>query len=385
MEALFIGSISILIYTYLGYGAVAKFMTLFVNKDAIHPASSDNLLTLTHIIAAYNEEDILIEKIENSCALNYPDHKLKTVIVTDGSTDSSAQIAKNDGRIIHFHSDKRAGKLAAVNRVIRAVDSDLVVFSDANAMLNKDALKNMARHFQNQQVGAVSGEKKVISDESDDATSSGEGFYWRYESWLKKIDYQLHSVVGAAGELFAVRTRLYEAPEKNLLIEDFITSMSIAKKGFRVAYAPDAIATETSSASIDEELKRKVRISAGGLQSVAYFVSLLNPFRYGLLTFQYVSHRVLRWTLAPISLITVFLSNMMLLDSGLAVYQTLFVLQIAFYLLSITGYFFQTRKIKIKVAFVPFYFSFMNVSVFIGLIRLISGNYQVTWEKAIRK
>jgi biofilm PGA synthesis N-glycosyltransferase PgaC len=386
MEVLFIISIVILVYTYLGYGILAKFLTYFSKKVELPELKDEDLPEITHIIAAYNEEDILEEKIDNSTSLNYPKHRVKTIIVTDGSTDRSSDIVKYDTRVINYHSEKRAGKLAAVNRVIKDVESGITVFSDANAILNDDALRNIAYHFQNNMVGAVAGEKVVRSDDADDATSSGEGLYWKYESWLKKTDYQLHSVVGAAGELFAIRTHLYESPKSNMLIEDFITSITVAKKGYRVAYAPDAIASESSSASIVEENKRKVRISAGGLQSVVFFSALLNPFRYGILSFQYISHRVLRWTLAPICLVTALFSNFFLLsNSGVVIYEGLFLLQILFYSLSVAGYYFKQHKIKLKIAFVPFYFSFMNLSVFMGLFKLLSGNYAVTWEKAIRK
>ena len=188
MEALFIVSIALLAYTYLGYGLIAKFMTFFVKKVDLPQLRDEDLPEITHIIAAYNEEDILEEKINNSTSLNYPADKVKTIFATDGSTDRSSEMVKSDNRIINYHSDKRDGKLAAVNRVIKDVESGIIVFSDANAMLNSDALRNIAHHFQNNLVGAVAGEKMVRSAEADDATSSGEGLYWKYESWLKKVD-----------------------------------------------------------------------------------------------------------------------------------------------------------------------------------------------------
>ena len=229
MEALFLISIVILAYTYLGYGLIAKGIVLFQTKKELPKLIEEDLPEITHIIAAYNEEDILEEKINNCSSLNYPSHKVKTIIVTDGSTDRSSEITASDERVINYHSKKRAGKLAAVNRVIKDVESGITVFSDANAMLNEDALRNIVYHFQNNMVGAVAGEKVVRSAQADDATSSGEGLYWKYESWLKKTDYQLHSVVGAAGELFAIRTNLYESPKSEMLIEDFITSMTVAR------------------------------------------------------------------------------------------------------------------------------------------------------------
>lgn len=331
MEALFFIALGILVYTYFGYGLVAKLITLFIKQEELPTLSDEDLPEITHIIAAYNEGSILTQKIENSTSLNYPAHKLTTIFVTDGSTDGSESMIQSDNRLISYHVPTRGGKLAAVNRVMSNVETGITVFSDANAMLNRDALRNMAHHFQNNLVGAVAGEKVVQTDATDDATSAGEGFYWKYESWLKKLDYQLYSVVGAAGELFAIRTHLYESPQANMLIEDFITSMKVAKKGYRVAYAPDAIASETSSASISEEIKRKIRISAGGLQAVVVLRSLLNPFRYGWLSFQYISHRVLRWTLAPLSLIVVLLSNIYLINTGSVFYESVLFLQILFY------------------------------------------------------
>ena len=369
----------------MGYGLLVKLVTIFIKKPKLIPQDSSELPTITHIVACYNEEDILLEKIENSIALNYPTDRLTTVFVTDGSTDNSASMVASNKRLVHYHSDQRAGKLAAVNRVIKEVETDVIVFSDANAFLNKDALLNMALHFQDLTVGAVAGEKKVLSENKDDAAAAGEGLYWKYESWLKKLDYHLYSVVGAAGELFAIRTALYEKPNGNLLIEDFITSMTIAKKGFRVAYAPDAVAAEKSSASIEDENKRKIRISAGGLQAVVHLRALMNPFRYGILSFQYISHRVFRWTLAPLALVVVFMTNLFLLQNEHPIYILLFAGQLLFYSLSVLGYFFKKNKIKFKIAFIPFYFTFMNLSVFIGLFKLLSGNYNVSWDKAKRR
>ena len=246
------------------------------------------------------------------------------------------------------------------------------------------ALRNISIHFQDVTIGAVAGEKKVLSDDKDDAAAAGEGLYWKYESWLKKMDYHLFSVVGAAGELFAIRAKLYKKPNANLLIEDFITSMNVTKNGYRVAYASDAIASEKASVSIEEEIKRKIRISAGGLQAVLHLRGLLNVFRYGVLSFQYISHRVLRWTLAPLALVILFFSNLLLFESAL-IFKFFFVCQVFFYLLSIVGYFFKKSRIKFKIAFVPFYFTLMNLGVFIGFYKLISGDFEVTWDKAKRR
>lgn len=384
MIYLFYTSSIILFYTYIGYGIIVKLCTFFIKKTILIPQKDTILPEITHIIACFNEEKIIHKKIENSISLNYPNEKLKTIFVTDGSTDKSMKILSSFPSVINYHTNERKGKLDAINRVIEDIQTEIIVFSDANSFLNKMALRNISIHFQDVSIGAVAGEKKVLSDDKDDAAAAGEGLYWKYESWLKKMDYHLFSVVGAAGELFAIRAKLYQKPNANLLIEDFITSMNVTKNGYRVAYASDAIASEKASVSIEEEIKRKIRISAGGLQAVLHLRGLLNVFRYGVLSFQYISHRVLRWTLAPLALVILFFSNLLLFESTL-IFKFFFVCQVFFYLLSIVGYFFKKSRIKFKIAFVPFYFTLMNLSVFIGFYKLISGDFEVTWDKAKRR
>ena len=221
-------------------------------------------------------------------------------------------------------------------------------------------------------------------NQEDNASGSGEGFYWKYESFLKKKDAEVYSIVGAAGELFSIRTELYQEPPENIIIEDFYMSLSICAKGYRFMYEPEAYALETASASVKEEWKRKVRICAGGFQAMAKLKPLLNPFRYGILSFQYISHRVLRWTLAPLFLPIVLLANIWLAMEGHSLYFFMLLAQIGFYVLALSGYFFRENKISIKGFFIPYYFMVMNLSVYAGFIRYFKGKQSVVWEKAER-
>jgi poly-beta-1,6-N-acetyl-D-glucosamine synthase len=191
-------------------------------------------------------------------------------------------------------------------------------------------------------------------------------------------------VVGAAGELFSLRTALYQEPEENIIIEDFYLSLSIAMQGYRFIYEPDAYAMETASASVEEEWKRKVRICAGGFQAMAKLKNLLNPFKYGILSFQYISHRVLRWTLAPLFLPIVFLCNFWLAAEGSLFYVLTLGAQLIFYNVAFLGYVFRDRTITIKGFFVPYYFMVMNISVYAGFIRYRRGQQSVVWERAQR-
>jgi biofilm PGA synthesis N-glycosyltransferase PgaC len=388
MIAIFWISLFITFYAFIGYGILLyiliKIKRLFVGKPVL--PSADNLPTCTLVVAAYNEELFIEEKIKNSLELRYPGGKLKLIFISDGSNDKTAEIIARYPQIIGMHSDERKGKMAAVHRAVATITTDVVVFTDANTFLNPEALVNICRHYSNPKVGAVAGEKKVQIDEKADAAAS-EGFYWKYESKLKVWDSELYSVVGAAGELFSVRTNLYQYVSPNSIIDDFMISMLIAKMGYKIVYEPEAYALETSSANVGEELKRKIRISAGGIQSIIWLKSLLLPFKLPVLSFQYISHRVLRWTVVPFLMILALILNILIVANGDScwLYHVLLVAQTAFYGVSLLGWFLESKQIKIKVFFIPYYFCMMNYAVIHGIIRYSTGGQTGIWEKAKRK
>ncbi|WP_339905673.1 glycosyltransferase family 2 protein, partial [uncultured Cyclobacterium sp.] len=221
-------------------------------------------------------------------------------------------------------------------------------------------------------------------EEEDSASSAGEGMYWKYESFLKKMDSKFFSAVGAAGELVAFRTSLYRDLPEDTILDDFMQSLLIASDGYRIVYEPDAYAMETGSDTTSEELKRKVRISAGGWQSMKRLFFKITPFNHPLLFFQYLSHRVLRWTITPFLLLLIFILNFFLLEEGL-IYQLVLVAQLLFYAAALLGYVLENRKLRIKVLFIPFYFCMMNYAVVAGLFRFLKGSQKSTWEKSKRK
>jgi cellulose synthase/poly-beta-1,6-N-acetylglucosamine synthase-like glycosyltransferase len=374
--------LGITFYAYLGYGillyVLVKIKNLFVKKPNF---SNQVLPEVTLLVAAYNESDYVVDKVKNTIAQSYPSDKLKIVFVTDGTTDDSIEKLKSFEQVKVYHSDERKGKMAAINRVMPLIKSPITVFTDANAMLNTDAIKSMVEHFVNPKVGVVAGEKQIIKVSENNA-EVGEGLYWKYESFLKKLDSELYSTVGAAGELYAIRTSLFQTLETDTLLDDFVLSLRICSKGYVTAYEPSAKAMETASLNIAEELKRKVRISAGGIQSVLRLQTLLNPFKHGWLTFQYLSHRVLRWTLVPVFLVLMPIVNLFLMDNPF--YQLSLFFQVAFYSLAILGYVFEKKGKKFKALYVPYYFSFMNYAAILGFKRFYSNQQAVTWEKAAR-
>ncbi len=389
MTTLFWIAVGIVFYTFLGYGIVLFFLQKIksvISKATDQPQAPAEWPPITLIVAAYNEAYILEEKIANTLSLDYPEDKFHCIFVTDGSTDNSPAIIQQYPRIQLMHEAERRGKIAAVDRAIERANTDILIFTDANTLLNKQALKNICKHYTNPKTGAVAGEKRVKIEETADATA-GEGIYWKYESTLKKWDARLYSAVGAAGELFSIRKSLYQAVEPDTLLDDFMISMRIAMKGYRIAYAPDAYATEAASENTKEEWKRKVRISAGGIQSFVRLWSLLIPYPNPLFSFMYLSHRVLRWTITPYCLLLAFISNSWLVAAGNAhwFYSLALLAQIGFYGLAMIGWWQSTREMKSKIFFVPYYFCFMNAAVVAGLFRYLGRKQSVIWEKARRK
>jgi biofilm PGA synthesis N-glycosyltransferase PgaC len=384
MTIIFWLSLLIIFYTYIGYGMILFVLVkIFRRKKTL--VENYELPTLTVMVAAYNEEDFIRKKIENTLQLDYPSGRIKYIFVTDGSTDRTVDIIKEYPAIQLMHKDGRSGKIAAVHRAMQEVNTAVVVFTDANTLLNTSALLKMARHYSDNTIGAVSGEKRVEIEETADATAA-EGFYWRYESKLKMWDSMLYSIVGAAGELFSIRTDLYQPVPSNSLLDDFMISMRIAEKGYRILYEPEAYAMEKSSASIHEELKRKVRISAGGIQSIIWLRSMLLPFKNPVLTWEYISHRVLRWTITPFLLLLALVLNIWIVAQAASLlYVTLLAGQIVFYVLALAGWFMEAKEVRIKILFIPYYFCLMNYAVIAGIIRYFFTTQTGVWDKAKRK
>jgi len=238
-------------------------------------------------------------------------------------------------------------------------------------MIQPDAVRALVRSFADPDVGGVSGEKRV--------EGGGEGLYWRYESFIKRCDSALSSVMGAAGEFFAVRKDLFRPTEEDALIEDFILSLRLVLDGHRVVYEAEAVALEESSPTLVGDWKRRTRIAAGGFQAIARLGGLLNP-ALGRVAWQYVSHRVLRWAVTPFLLPLVFVMNGLLW--GLVTYRALFVLQLAFYVAALGGYVRTRRSVSHGPLHAVFYFCFANAAAVWGFWRYVTRSQPVTWEKA---
>ena len=388
LKVLFWICLILVFYTYLGYGMLLWLLVsikrlIYGKPKKQELPTDDELPEVTLMICAYNEQDIVESKMENTHQIDYP--KLKVVWVTDGSNDQTNDYLAKYHDVEVIYSPERRGKTAALNHGLALVQSELVVMTDANTMLNPESIQEIVRCFMDPKVACVAGEKRVAARHEGQAAAESEGLYWKYESTLKRWDGELYSAMGAAGELCAIRRSLYEPMPENALLDDFVMSLRMVDKGYKIAYTSEAYAMEYGSANLEEESKRKRRIAAGGLQSIWWLRSMLNPLHQPVVAFQFISHRVLRWSITPIALLLLIPLNVLLvfLKAG-AVYNWIWVLQILFYIAAFLGYLLERKGKKNKFLYIPYYFLFMKLNVFKGMAYLKSHKSSGAWEKAKR-
>ena len=378
-------------YTYLGYGMLLWLLVRLkrivrgkVERRTL-PTDDAELPEVTFMVCAYNEQDVVDMKMKDIHQLDYPKNKLHITWVTDGSSDNTNERLKAYPDVDIIFTPERKGKTAALNHGLSMIKSSITVMTDANTMVNTGAIKEIVRLMEDPKVACVAGEKRVMARYEGQAAAEGEGLYWKYESALKRMDSELYSAMGAAGELNAIRTALFEPMPENALLDDFVMSMKMVDKGYKIAYTSDAYAMEYGSADLQEESKRKRRIAAGGLQSCWWLRKMMNPFRKPVVAFQFVSHRVLRWSITPFALMALVPINvaLVMMKAG-TIYTASWILQIAFYLAALCGYLLEQKGHKSKLLYVPYYFLFMNMNVFAGIPYLRSHRGGGTWEKAKR-
>lgn len=383
MKNFFFIILFIIFYAYIGYGLLLWFLNIFIRKKHTNNITFDNLPPITLIIPAYNELSVIDRKMQNSSELIYPKDKLTVMWVTDGSNDGSNEYLQNKyANVVVLHENQRKGKASALNRGIENAKTEIVVFCDANTFLNKEALIEIVKHFNDPQIGVVAGEKRVLL--TNDTAGIGESLYWKYESWLKKLNSDFHTAIGAVGELFAIRKSLAVPLPVDTVVDDFVLSMQIASKGYKIVYEPKAYATEEPSENEKEEMKRKVRIAAGAFQTLFRYPHWLNFFSRPLLAFQYFSYKVLRWIVVPLALPMVFLFNIFIVISNPdnLFFLTLLVFQLIIYSTVLVRIFYSKLP---KFLNIPYYFILMNLAQYLGFWRYITKKQPAAWEKVKRK
>jgi len=341
---------------------------------------------ITIVVAAFNEESNIADKIENTLLQDYPQDKIIQIWVNDSSTDRTKEILSNYSNITLLNQPERKGKMAAINLAMKYVKTPITIFSDANAMLSTNAISKLVEPFANPKVGCVAGEKRIHLQWVENAAATGEGFYWKYESLIKKLESSCGSTLSATGELYAIRSEIYKEIESDTILDDFAISTLAIKNKYQIKYVSEANACERASANILEEKKRKVRIAAGSFQVLFRNLELINPFKHLSFSLKFFSHKLLRWFVLPLSIFIIPLLNIIILfNSSEPMYVVTMVLQFIVLISIIAGWLIKDKNISLKWLFIPFYLFMMNISIIQGFIRFIKGKQNVRWDKSVRQ
>lgn len=380
IEPLFWISAAALAYHYLLYPALVVLLSRA--RPAPAPADPDEWPSVTMIIAAYNEERVIEWKLRNSLELDYPRDRFEVIVACDGSNDQTAEIARSfESRgVVSLHEPQRRGKTAALNRGVRRASGEIVVFSDANNEFSSDAIRKLVRHFSDPSVGGVCGAKRIKAA-PDRESSAGDSLFWRYESLIKVAESRLGTINNADGEIFALRRELYNPVPEHIINDDAEITLDLIEQGKRILYEPQAHSSEYASIHIRDDFFVKVRMVAGGYQTLAENMGALFPLR-SWFAWSFFSHKTLRW-LAPIFLILAFASSAALASDPL--YRAALVAQVAFYGLAAAGWMLIGRVKNLPAPlYVPFYFTTMNLAAFRGLVRFLRSSQTVHWRRAQR-
>ncbi len=368
----------LIVYTYLGYPILLSLLTSGRRQPA-HPLPEE-LPTVSLVITAFNEESVLPSKLENSFALDYPQERLQIIVVSDGSTDATDDVARtfvgNPGYLF-LRQEQNAGKTMAQNAAVRQATGDVLVFSDANSMYATDALLQLVRPFADVCVGCVCGELHYRNPQRV-AAGKGEGFYWRYEQFLKRRESLLGSLVGANGSIYALRREFFEELGP-AIISDFIMPIRVRLRGLRVVYEPSAIAEEEVAIGFSDELRRRRRIVARSLYGLWSVPGAWNPLTQPLFCFQVISHKVIRW-LVPLLLLVMLLTSAMPGLSGETPWDWFFGSQVLFYVLATVGVLFPAGPGRLSLFYVPAYFCAINLGALLGVLGALRGQRHTVWQ-----
>jgi biofilm PGA synthesis N-glycosyltransferase PgaC len=391
LAILFWLSVSFVFYTYVGYPLLIDLLARF----RTHPKLlADSSIPVTLLITAYNEEAVIAKKIENSLHLDYEADKLQIIVAADGSSDHTPEIVRQfDNRVELTYIPQRQGKMAAINRAIPFVRGDVIVFSDANNMYEPDAIRKLVAPFADSTVGGTTGAKLIIQDGGD--LSSAEGIYWKYESWIKQNQTALGTCTSSVGEMLAVRRDYYMPPPNNVINDDYYIVIDLIRRGFRVCYVPEARSLEYISATAQDEITRRSRISTGHYQAI-YMASRLLPFNRPGVVWHILSHKFCR-ALLPFGFIGAFLTNLlMVLRPDNAPAPSIFLLpypydvrllfaQLTFYLLAFLGNYLKLSGLLGKLLYFCTYLVNSNFALLKGFFGFVTNKQTSVWKRVRRE
>jgi biofilm PGA synthesis N-glycosyltransferase PgaC len=376
-------SIAILAYVYLIYPGMLKVIASLKSEASKRIGTSPYKPLVSLIIPAYNEHAVIRQKLENSLSIYYPKGLLEIVVASDGSVDGTNEIVEEyDSRGVVLRAfSPRAGKISALNKSIPLARGEIVVLCDANVMFHPDAIELMVTHFADPNVGAVTGDVRIRSEEAP--FGEGEGFYYKYERFIQLQESALGSTVTVDGGMYAIRRNLFRQLPPDTILDDFVIGMNVALSGHRVIYDPSVVASENATLDVRQEFRRKVRIVAGAFRELLRGHGVPGP-KHGQLFWSYVSHKLLRW-LVPWYLLVIFCCSIILAwrDPLNPMSAVLMLPQVLFYGCALLG---STRPNAHwpGIIGIPFYFCMVNTAAWFGFLRGILRLEQVTWRKADR-
>ncbi len=391
MEFLFWTSVALVGFSYLGYPlalafwtglreAVAGFRYLTGGGDRRRRRREEGWPSISIVFSAFDEEVCIRQKLENCLALDYPPEKLEVLVGCDGCTDHTAELARalGDPRIRVAEFPDRAGKATVISRLVPGARGEVLVFTDANVMVERGALRPLVRRFQDPGVGAVVGRLRLYNRVRRDYEES---LYWSYETLIKYYEGKQGLVLGANGGIYAMRRLLFRPLDPATITDDFVACVQVAARGWRVPFEPEAVAFEETTEDYRREFGRKARIGAGNWQALTFVPQLLDP-RLGFLCFSFVSHKLLRW-LAPFLLAMAFASSAVLAARGMLVYQALLALQLAFGALALGGRLGAGGPAR-RLMSTAHYFVAMNLALVVGLWRFLRHAQAAAWARTAR-
>jgi cellulose synthase/poly-beta-1,6-N-acetylglucosamine synthase-like glycosyltransferase len=371
-------SVGLILYTYFIFPALILLRGLiwirrYKSEELVHPPS------VSVIIAAYNEEKVIGEKLENILSLDYPQERLEVVLASDGSSDNTNTIIQGyQERGVKLLSLPRVGKAAALNSAVSASKGEILVFSDANSIYKTDAIRALVKPFADPNIGGVAGDQRYLKKNKTRNAGVGERIYWNFDRLMKRFESKAGNTISATGAIYAIRRSLFQTVQEGVT-DDFATSTGVIAQGYRLVFAPDAVAYEPVAVASSIEFGRKVRVITRGLRAVFSRAQLLNPFRYGFYAFQLFSHKVMR-RLIVYPLVLLFVMSPFLWGTGLF-YQLAMIGQLAFYSFALLGFLLdRTRFRRLKILTIPFYFCLVNAAAFIASINVLRGREIKRWE-----
>ncbi len=377
IESIFWSSVFLIFYAYVGYpGLIWIISRLYPRKHKKH--NKPFLPVVSLLISAYNEENIIEEKIINSLSLIYPKDLLEVIIISDGSDDRTNEIVEkyaSHGVVLKYHSG-RIGKTMCLNKTVPVARGEIIVFSDANSIYDKNAVKNLVSNFADEKIGFVTGYTRYVVDPKD-GISTSIGIYSKIEKFIKKAESDISSCVGADGALFAIRKNLFQ-PLRNTDINDFVIPLPVIRQGFRGVLEEDAFCMEKTAGDPRGEVKRQIRITNRTLRAIFNNIGLFNPITYGIFTFELVSHKVVKF-LAPFFAISLVICTIVLTNSG-AVYRLFFLAQITLLLLAWRGYGTGRFHVLSQISLVCRTFVTMNMAILGGWFQFLKGETYTSWS-----